>query len=141
MNHDSPRSADIVFYDGTCGMCHGFVRFMLARDAAGMRFRFAPLQGATVTRLFTEAQREGLPDSVVVLTPNGSALVRSEAVQRVLERLGGVWTVPLAISRVLPRAVMDACYDAIARMRKRIFKKPPDACPIVPPEWRSRFLP
>ena len=87
------------------------------------------------------AQLEGLPDSVVVLTPDGHVLARSKAVQRTLERLGGAWTVPLAISRVVPRAVIDACYDAIARMRRRIFKKPPAACPNVSPEWRSRFLP
>lgn len=141
MGHDSPRNADIVFYDGECSLCHGFVRFLLARDAAGTRFRYTPLQGVTAKGLLTPAQRERLPDSVVVLTPEGRVLVRSRAAQRALERLGGAWTVPLAISRLVPRAVMDACYDAIARVRKRIFKKPPDACPVVRPEWRSRFLP
>ena len=141
MDDDSPHSADVVFYDGECGLCHGFVRFLLARDADGSRFRYTPLQGETVKGLLTPAQRERLPDSVVVLTPAGGVLVRSQAVQRALERLGGVWTVPLALSRLVPHAVMDACYDAIAGIRKRIFEKPPDACPIVRPEWRSRFLP
>ncbi|MCK6483719.1 MAG: DUF393 domain-containing protein [Phycisphaerae bacterium] len=27
-----PRDADIVFYDGHCGLCHATVRFILARD-------------------------------------------------------------------------------------------------------------
>ena len=32
----------IVFFDGSCGLCHGLVRFLLARDRARW-FRFAAL--------------------------------------------------------------------------------------------------
>ena len=32
-----------LFYDGTCALCHGAVRFVLARDRDGSAFRFAPL--------------------------------------------------------------------------------------------------
>ena len=36
----------IVFYDGDCGLCDRFVRWMLRRDR-GHHYRFAPLQGET----------------------------------------------------------------------------------------------
>ena len=39
----------------------------------------------------------------------------------------------------LPSAWLDAAYDAIARVRKRIFAAPKDACPILPPDLRTRF--
>ena len=37
---------DIVFYDGGCALCHHSVRFLVARDRDGSRFRFAPIGGA-----------------------------------------------------------------------------------------------
>ena len=41
---------DLLFYDGTCGLCHRAVTFALARDPDGSRFRFAALQGARAHR-------------------------------------------------------------------------------------------
>jgi predicted DCC family thiol-disulfide oxidoreductase YuxK len=41
-----PASVITVFYDGHCGLCHGFIRFLLARDPGGEKFDFAPLQGS-----------------------------------------------------------------------------------------------
>ena len=38
---------DILFYDGSCGLCHRAVRFILAEDRSGTAFRFAPLGGET----------------------------------------------------------------------------------------------
>ena len=40
-----PGTTDLVFYDGTCGLCHRGVRFFLAEDRAGTSFQFAPLGG------------------------------------------------------------------------------------------------
>jgi hypothetical protein len=35
--------------------------------------------------------------------------------------------------------LLDTGYDGIARIRHRIFAKPPDACPILPAPLRDRF--
>jgi predicted DCC family thiol-disulfide oxidoreductase YuxK len=34
----------------------------------------------------------------------------------------------------------DAIYDRIARRRHRLFAAPTEACPLIPPALRSRFL-
>src|SRR5258708_1895932 len=34
-----------IFYDGTCALCHGWGRFVLADDTSGMAFRISALQG------------------------------------------------------------------------------------------------
>ena len=73
-----------VFYDGGCGLCHRAVRFALAHDADGSRFRFASLQSEGFRRRVPAAARAGLPDSIVTLTPDGTLLVRSAAVIHVL---------------------------------------------------------
>ena len=130
---------ETLFYDGTCGLCHRTVRFLLAEDADGRRFRFAPLQGAHFRATLTEAQRRDLPDSLVLLTEDGRVLTRSRAVWHGLLRLGGYWSVLGWIGSLVPPAMGDAAYDLVARARHRLFARPPDACPLTPPHLRDRF--
>lgn len=132
---------DLLFYDGACGLCHRTVRFVLARDREGTRFRFAPLQGDTFQATFPPADRDRFPDSLVLKTADGRVLTRSAAVLHIGERLGGTW---LGLARgfgLLPRWLLDAGYDGVARVRKRLFARPAETCPLLPPELRGRFLP
>ncbi len=130
---------DRVFYDGTCGLCHGFVTFLLARDPDGSRFRFAPLQGRTFAALVPESERAGLPDSVVVRTHDGRLLIRSAGVAHALRRLGGLWSWVGTAIAIVPAFLADAVYDLVARARHRLFRRPDDACPVVPIGLRGRF--
>ena len=132
-----PDSKEIMFYDGDCGLCHRSVRFVLAEDRDPDTLQFAPLQGET----FAPHKGDDLPDSVVLLEPDGTMLVRSSAILRMLDRLGGYWRVIGAVLRPIPRPVLDALYDGVARIRHRLFAKPAEACPLMPPDVRARFLP
>lgn len=137
-----PRGPDprgIVFYDGDCGLCHGFVRFLLRVDRRA-RFRIAPLGGDLFRATVPEAARAGLPDSVVLARGHG-ILVRSDAVLAVLEGLGGAWPALAAAGRVVPRALRDRAYDAVAARRARWFAKPTGSCPVLPPGLRGRVEP
>lgn len=129
----------MVFYDSGCGLCHRTVRFAIARDRDGRHFRFAALGGEAFRRLVPEAQRAGLPDSIVVLTPDGTLLARSAAVIHILERIGGPWRLLGSMLELVPRGIRDAGYDGVARARHRLFRRPAEACPVTPPELRSRF--
>ncbi|MCW5891065.1 MAG: DUF393 domain-containing protein [bacterium] len=130
-----------LFYDGGCGLCHRAVRFVLARDRTGRAFRFAPLHGETFDALVPPAARATLPDSIVLRTPDGALHVRSAALRAIGRMLGGPWSVLAAAAGVLPTRVLDAAYDAVARVRHRLFAPPPDACPVLPPALRARFDP
>jgi predicted DCC family thiol-disulfide oxidoreductase YuxK len=132
-------SPDLVFYDGDCGLCHRSVRWIAARDREGV-FRFAPLGGETFRALVPPAERAALPDSVVVRTPEGALLLRSDGTVRVLRRLGGGWAVLGALLAAVPRALRDAAYDAVARVRGRLFARPARGCPVASPALRARFL-
>lgn len=132
---------DLVFYDGTCGLCHGWVRFLLRRDRDGNRFRYAPLQGETwVARVPAERRRE-LPDSVVIRTAEGDLFAESRGVIHLLRRLGGGWKVVAALLWIVPRPLRDLGYRLVAAVRYRLFRRPQELCPIVPAELRGRFLP
>ena len=130
---------DTVFYDGGCALCHRSVRFLVARDRDGSRFRFAALGGPAFRRLVPEGQRADLPDSLVVLTADGTLLLRSAAVIHILERIGGAWRLPGKLLAVVPQPMRDLGYDTMARVRYRLFGRPADACPVTPPELRARF--
>ena len=134
----------IVLYDGVCGLCNGFVQFVLPRDPRG-RFRFAPLQGPTAAAILRRHEvpvPEGDPESIVLVeepgTPAERLSFRSAAALGVIRGLKAPWSW-LAVLRVFPRPLRDWVYDRIARARYRVFGKL-DACPVPAPEHRPRFL-
>jgi predicted DCC family thiol-disulfide oxidoreductase YuxK len=129
----------LVLYDGQCGFCHGWIRLLLAEDAEGRRFRFAPLQGERAQQVLTDEQRRAVGDTVVVITADASVLSRSDAAIHIGDRLGGGWRVVTTVLRVVPRAVRDALYDAVARVRHHLASPPKEACPILPKPLRERF--
>lgn len=130
---------DTLFYDGHCALCHGSVRFVLARERGDSVTRFAPLAGELWKELVPEAERAGLPDSIVVITADGTLLSRSSAVLHILSRIGGGWGLLAGLARVVPAPLRDWVYDSIAKIRYRVFGTKDDACPVIPASLRSRF--
>ena len=133
----------LVFYDGVCGLCDRFVKFLLRRDARG-RFRFAPLQGAVAQEVLTPRGIDPAQlDSVVVVDrwqrDDARVFRRSRAVLEAVRMLDGSWPAIARFALLAPRPLADAVYRVVARYRYRVFGKL-DACPIPPPEWRNRFL-
>ena len=103
------------------------------------RFRFAALDSEAFRRLVPEALRAGMPDSIVVLTADGTLLARSSAMVHLLERIGGPWGLAGRFLGLVPLGIRDLGYDGIARMRYRLFRKPTNACPVTAPGLRARF--
>ncbi len=130
----------LLFYDGACGLCHRTVRFVLAEDRGGDALRFSPLQGEAFAAAVPESVRRDLPDSIVLQLADGTVLVRSRAVLACADRLGGLWRVLATVGRAVPAGLLDRGYDFVARIRTRLFARPKDACPLLPPELRGRFL-
>ncbi|MEX1024122.1 MAG: DCC1-like thiol-disulfide oxidoreductase family protein [Planctomycetota bacterium] len=128
-----------LFYDGECALCQGFTRFAIAEDREA-RLRFGPQSGESF-REFVGERADELPDSIVVRTEAGAVLVRSLAVLRVADALGGYWRIFGWLARVVPRRIRDVAYDVVARARKRL--RPPKSatgCPVVAPDLGARFL-
>ena len=121
-----PRRRDLVLYDGTCALCHGLVRFLLAEDREGTAFVFAPLP-------------EKDAPTVQVRTETGALLGRSGAILYLLERLGGLWRLLALAARIVPRTMRDLVYDTVARVRYRVFGRTASACPLLPSDLRARF--
>jgi predicted DCC family thiol-disulfide oxidoreductase YuxK len=127
----------VVFFDGVCNLCNRAADFIVRHDRVG-RIRLAPLQGETARRELAGPMVQAL-DSIVVQDADG-VHVRSEAALRIAAGLGGPWCLLAVVARLVPRALRDRVYDAIARRRYRWFGKR-DTCRVPTPDERSRFLP
>lgn len=132
-----------MFYDGVCGLCDRFVRFLLRRDRQ-RRILFAPLQGTLAQAvLVPRGLNPSDLDTVYVVAdwqrPSERVVARSRAVLHALGQLDGVWPVLNRIALLVPAPVADAAYRLVAKIRYRAFGRL-ESCPIPPPEWRDRFL-
>jgi predicted DCC family thiol-disulfide oxidoreductase YuxK len=127
----------IVFYDGSCALCHGFVRWLVAHDP-GAVFDFAPLHGETFARRVPVNRQAALPDSVVALDEDGRIFLCSDAVVYVLRRIGRRRMAGLIDA--FPHFIRDSLYGALAKVRYAIFGKKKEQCPLVPAALRDRFL-
>lgn len=127
----------VVYYDGLCGLCDRAVQFLLARDRAA-RLRFAPLQGETARATLPDDLRTP-PLATLVVVRNGKVLTRSAAALAALRAIGGAWAVVSRILGLVPPAIRDVGYDAVARRREAWFGRL-DACRLPTPSERERFL-
>jgi len=132
-----PGEFPVVFFDGVCGLCNRWVDFLLKWDRTQM-FRFSPLQGETA-RDWLQISPEQPLNSVVLVDESGIHR-KSDAVWRMLLRVGGRWALPAWLLRLTPRFVRNVGYDFVARHRYRWFGRK-ESCRLPIPAERARFLP
>jgi predicted DCC family thiol-disulfide oxidoreductase YuxK len=75
----------------------------------------------------------------VIRSHDGRTLVKSAAVIYVLRRLGGVYRLFADGALVVPQTLLDWCYDGCAKIRRKLYPRPPGICPVIPPHLRVRF--
>lgn len=132
---------DIVIFDGDCGLCNGFVAWLIRHDPHG-RLLIAGSAGEP-GRAALDAM--GLPhelaDSTLVVATADGPRIKADAVATVLSQLGWPWRAGAAL-RWVPRPLRDGVYGAIARRRPRSPAEDP-ACGTPPRElvqqWRERL--
>jgi predicted DCC family thiol-disulfide oxidoreductase YuxK len=131
-------AAPLILYDGTCGLCTKAIQWIL-RHERDHEIWFAPLQGPTAALARERYPR--IPTSVesVVYITGGRVHLRSKALTHAAGHLHAPWRWVHAL-RWLPGFVLDLGYRAVAAVRYRIWGRA-DACALVTPEQRRRFLP
>jgi len=134
-NNLKKHHQNIIFFDGVCGLCNGFVDFVLRNDSK-KQFLFAPLQGDTFKKWKQTTSME-FPDSVVLLIDNEFS-IKSTAALKILVMLGG-WYSVANFFFIVPLFIRDGVYDFIARNRYGWFGKK-ESCRLPSPEERSVFL-
>lgn len=127
--------SQVVFFDGVCLLCNGFVDFLLRRDVERL-FQFAPLQGERAKVLLPAELHSDV--NTVVLWSQGQVFTRSDAVLTVLTQLGGAWGL-MKVFWIVPRPLRDLAYRFVAGNRYRWFGRR-ETCRLPTAGERSRFL-
>lgn len=125
----------IVFFDGYCGLCNGFVDFMMKVDKEG-QFKFSPLQSEYAKANLSPSDVEDLKSVVVLI--DGKTYRKAEGVFKALASLGGIWKLS-ALSAIVPSGILNFGYNLVAENRYRLFGKR-DTCRLPTPEERARFI-
>ena len=127
----------IIFYDGHCNLCNGFVNAIIKLDKKSI-FLFAPLNGNHAKNLLKKNKIKNTTIDSVVLFNNNSISYKSKAVIEILISLGGIYR-GLVITKIIPRAILDWLYDIVAKNRYSWFGKH-DRCMVPDKKIISKFL-
>jgi predicted DCC family thiol-disulfide oxidoreductase YuxK len=127
----------VIFFDGVCNLCNGFVQFLIKRDPQAT-LKFASLQSSYAREQLSRAGFN--PDQLysILVMREGKIFERSAAVMEIARHLSWPWR-GIRIFRILPTFICDFFYKLIANNRYRLFGKK-DACMIPTPELKARFM-
>jgi predicted DCC family thiol-disulfide oxidoreductase YuxK len=128
----------IVFFDGVCHLCNGFVDFAIQNGTVENAQVFAPLQGETAKKYLSLEEQNAL--SSVLVWSEGKVLRKSSAVIAVLRDLRGPWPFLGAVMSLLPEFFRNWVYDIVAQNRYAWFGKR-ESCRLPKPEERKQLWP
>ncbi|WAC08645.1 MAG: DCC1-like thiol-disulfide oxidoreductase family protein [Thermodesulfobacteriota bacterium] len=128
---------NVVIFDGVCKLCAHSVRFILNHESEPT-LRFTPLQCPLGARLMRELGFNPVDAKTFILISDGRPYVKSDAVIRLARYFRQPWKLLGAI-KIIPRAIRNWAYDAVARNRYRWFGQF-DTCMVPPPELKARFV-
>jgi len=127
----------LILFDGVCNLCNAWVRFVVRRDAAGI-FRFIAQQSPIGQTIIEEHLSGASQLSSVILTEGNAIYTESDAVLQILARLSPPWSW-IALLRIIPRRIRDACYRFVVRHRYQWFGRT-EMCQVPSADISSRFI-
>lgn len=130
-----PKQSGIVYFDGVCSVCNGFVDFLISRDR-NHSLQYATLQGETAKNNLDEELYKNM--NSIIFQTDEKVYTQSNAALMALSSLGGFWKFAVWL-RLIPRFIRDAFYNLIARNRYSWFGKR-DACRLPTESERGRIL-
>lgn len=125
----------ILFFDGVCVLCHGFVNFLLKKDKV-RDLSFSTLQGKTAKKILPAHLVSDL--TTIVLWEENKIYTQSDAILKTLIELGGFYKI-LTIFYIVPKKIRDVFYNFISENRYKLFGKK-SYCLIPSEKEKSRIL-
>ena len=127
----------IIFFDGDCGVCNFWVQWILQRDKKN-QFMFASLQSDFGQKFLGERNLDQKQFNTLYLWKFGSYyLIKSKAIIKVLDLMGGFYSIASLIGKIFPTSLSDRLYDVISRNRMKISNQ---KCFLPTPDERKKFI-
>ncbi|SCW86902.1 Predicted thiol-disulfide oxidoreductase YuxK, DCC family [Paenibacillus tianmuensis] len=130
-------SCRIVFFDGECNFCNGWVKFIYRRDPQGV-FKFASLQSPAAQRILLPFNHRLDRIDSIVLVEEGKYYTESTAVLRILKRLDGPIKY-LYFLKIIPASFRNWAYRLFAKKRYALFGRRYE-CELPSKALRERFV-
>jgi len=111
----------IVYYDGVCGLCDGFVELLVKFDK-NRKIKFSSLQGKSGRSLLNKLNLDLEEFDTVLFKVNDQVYTKSTAVFKIINSIGGIIKLFLVFN-LLPRRFNDWIYSKVAKNRFKIFGK------------------
>lgn len=127
----------VLFFDGTCHLCHGSVNFLLDHGVHD-KVRFAPLQSEIAEKLLKPHGIDPSQLNSIVLLDDCKIFEADDAVLRVSRYLPGIWKC-LSWFFIVPRPLRRAAYFFVAKRRYKWFGKY-ETCRLPGAAAKDRFL-
>lgn len=130
-------SKPVLYFDGVCNLCNGYVQFVIERDPEG-KFMFASLQSEAGQAVLQELGMSEKELKTVILRKEGQIYTHSDVALEMSRDMGGLWSL-FYVFKLIPKQIRDKIYDWVASNRYRWFGER-ESCWMPTPELKARFL-
>ena len=111
----------ILFFDGVCNLCSGWVDFIIKFDTKN-NIKFCALQSDVAKQILLKNSIDKSEMHTVILLVNDVVYTKSTAAIKLLNELGGAWKL-FNVFLLIPKFIRDFFYSIIAKNRYRFFGK------------------
>ena len=136
-NNKIKNLENIVFFDGYCVLCNGFVDFLIKTDKNN-NLKYGSLQGKTAQEILKENYLN-YSNTVVFYKSTDNIYEKSNAVIEIVISIGGIWKL-FNLFKIFPEFLLNYIYDLVAKHRNTIFGKR-DSCRVPSKEEKDKILP
>ena len=131
---------NIIFFDGHCNFCDGFITFILKNESRKSKcLFFCSLNTNKGQEIINEKLKNSpVKDSIYYLDTTGNLYFESDAIFKIINHLKTPFRV-LLIFKFFPKFLRDYFYRLFAKNRYKLFGKN-NSCDIPSMETRARYL-
>ena len=127
----------IVCFDGVCGICNGYVDFLIQRDLNKV-LKYAPLQNEKIQEKLKALGQDAEKLETIFYISGNKVYFKSTAVLEILLEIGWhPWFVEILY--LFPLPIRDIVYTFIAKNRYKIIPKK-EVCRIPTEEEKELFI-
>jgi len=134
---DKSHDDKIIIFDGTCGLCHAWVRFIIRFDDTAI-FRFASAQSEYGQTILERLNMQAVIFETMLYVEQGAVYTKSESFLKIVSHLPMPVRL-LSCLNIFPGPLRDFVYDRIARNRYKLFGLR-DMCLLTDGRYKDRFL-
>lgn len=137
-SNKAPFYERVVFFDGICHLCNGFVDFAIQNENPRTKLYFAPLQGETAKATLSSEDQASLQS--VIYFENGVIHRESKAILEILRSLRAPWSWIALMGFIIPEGLRNRIYQWVAKNRYAWFGQR-QSCRLPLPGEKSQLLP